>query len=195
MRRLEQWSLALASVRVLLLILPISLVHVASAEEIGAPPLCLELHPVDPDVDEGAPIEVEVRLRNCGSSYVVIPPRIFPEASGVEPEPWGVLTVAIREGEGPPAPYSGRWIGNKLKLPSPEDFLVLGPGYFYGLRVSLTDGEFAYSIQRPGIFTIVAVLRTSARQWLQKISEPLTFDLARVFSGTVQSKPLIISAR
>jgi hypothetical protein len=157
--------------------------------------LCLDLQAVSSVVEQGAPIEVEVRLRNCGASYVVVPPRLFPQPSGEEPEPWGVLTFLIQHGEGPPARYVGSWDGSKLKLPSPADFLILGPGYFYGLRLSLTEGPFAYAIVYPGPLQITAELQTAAKQWLESRPEPVPFDLNRVFSGTVRSDQVAICER
>lgn len=159
--------------------------------------LCLELRPVEMTVQVGQPLMVEVRLRNCGSQYVVIPPRIFPQATGEKPEPWGVLSFQIQRDDGTRVPYSGEWIGNKLKLPAPQDFIILGPGYFYGLETSLTgDSPFAYALEAPDRYRIVAVLRSSAREWLaQKEEEQLPFDLSSVFVGTLRSEPVLVSVK
>lgn len=159
--------------------------------------LCLDLRSIEKAVQAGQPLIVEVRVRNCSSQYIVIPSRIFPQITGEKPEPWGVLSFQIQGEDGRRIPYTGEWIGNKLRLPTPEDFIILGPGYFYGLETSLTgDSPFAYALEDPEQYRIVAVLRSSARDWLaQKEEASLPFDVSRVFAGTLRSEPVLVSVK
>lgn len=165
----------------------------ASGEDIK---LCLELRLVDHGQEKRTEVEVDVELRNCGSQYVVIPPRLLPQSTGDDPEPWAILSFVIRSQDGSTVPYTGEWIGNKLKLPAPEEYIVLGPGYFFGARISLSEGFFEYDLTWPGEYIVVAEVGTSAREWILGHSDrKARYDASHVFSGSVRSRPITIVLR
>ena len=159
--------------------------------------LCLRLRSEGSSYMAGEPVTVRVEAQNCGSSYVVLYPQFFPQEPGPRPYPWGYLHFEILDSTGHTAAYVGPWKAEKLRLPAPEEFVILRRGYFFGIDVSLSDGPFAYALHNPGIYQVKAILVTSARTWLRSRDgdRPVDFSFDRVLDGVIVSNQVQIELR
>lgn len=146
------------------------------------------------EAPQSAPLGVvKVIIENTGTEYVVISPWLFPQPIE-ESQPWGHLEFEIYQAS-QVVEYVGEWLGQKLREPSPEQFLVLPPQHFFGMEVDLTQGPFAYALTEGGTFRIRAQLSSTARQWLLQSTEEreaLSFDIERVFDGCLRSGNIVV---
>lgn len=164
----------------------------------NAPQLCLEIAAASPGELPKEGFAIDVRLVNCGAGYIVVPRRIIPARSGVVPEPWGVLTFELFvDGSTEPAKYFGAPTEDKTRLPTQSDYIILPPSHFYGAKILLSDGPFGYAIGKAGTYRIRAAYKTDAREWVEKKIQKgsLDFETARIFSGNIQSKEIVLSIR
>jgi hypothetical protein len=131
---------------------------------------------------------VQITVANHGETYYVLFPNFIRDALG-ETHPWPILSFLIMNPQGDQAPRTGRWL-ERLRYPSAGEFLILGPGSFYGEVVRLDEGPYAHGFTAPGEYAIQASLSVSAREWLESSSERETtrFDHSRLFSGTLKSR-------
>jgi len=107
------------------------------------------------------------------------------------------LSFSIIDESGVEVPYSGFYEGLR-ETPSVHAIFPLLPKCFYGRRISLKSGEFAYRIQQPGSYRIRANLRHFARQWVKNAlaretrAPDVIYETARVFDGNLQSNEVRI---
>jgi hypothetical protein len=142
-------------------------------------------------------IEVSVAIQNYDQLYWGIFPVFAPEGQSPANHPDVELSLHITDEAGTEIPYSGQYEG--LREPPPlQAIFPLAGSCFYGQRVSLKKGEFAYAITNPGVYRIRARLRHFAQQWVKQrlVSEPyaanhIIYEASRVFDGTLESNEVI----
>ncbi len=109
-----------------------------------------------PSIVSGAPVLVQVELRNAGDEPIYVPNMIHLNSWGFPAE----LEVRLW---GPKSNWQGMAGGVDGFIPKHQDFytlifkywVVLAPGYSYGTIVDLTDSAFR-GILRPGHYRITA---------------------------------------
>ena len=162
--------------------------------------LSLTIGSADETAKGGSP-EVWFKITNVGETYAVLFPVIVPVRVDRDPQPWCVLNFNIEDETGRVAEHVGRSPGIKLKPPWAEEALVLPPGYFYGGVVSLTEGRFAYDLDRPGRYRVSGALVCTAREWLlSRVGTSVfprggvpPYDLGNVVSGRVESNVIVVN--
>jgi hypothetical protein len=127
---------------------------------------------------------VRVSILNVGSSYLLVVPRFVPETLK-DPQAWPVLRFAIRDAAGELVARTGKWLGDRLREPSPDELLVLGSGDFWGSTIDLTEGEYAHAFHESGVYYVEVTVESSARRWVRSRSTRL--DVDQVFEGAITS--------
>lgn len=159
----------------------------------------MRLHPAPPTQANQA--DLFVSLHNCGGSYLLIYPYLQIDLpSSKSSWAWGGLRLEVTDSNGISVPPEAeRSEEFRIRLPQPEDMLILPPGFFFGVEVSLRSGRFAYKLSKPGAYHVRAIYTSTARSWfLQRKADgklgngQLPFDIQHVFEGTVISETLKI---
>lgn len=163
---------------------------------------CLGLRLIPVETTQGNQADLEVSLLNCGNGYLVIFPRFMSVPSpSVNDWAWARLSFEVRDRSGMKLPFAAEYSEEyTVRLPQPEDLLILPPGFFFGMEVSLRKGRFAHRFNEPGPYTVRAVYTSEMRSFLlQRIGDgkldkgKIRFDIERVFQGTVTSDTIEIN--
>lgn len=142
-------------------------------------------------------IEATIVIENHEPLYWAIFPAFAPRGQSPANHPDVELSFSITDESGVEVPYSGFYEGLR-ETPSVHAIFPLLPKCFYGQRISLKSGEFAYRIQQPGSYRIRANLRHFARQWVKNAlaretrAPDVIYETARVFDGNLQSNEVRI---
>jgi len=170
-------------------------------EACGGSGIELEVVPVKGGLDPGDEIEVDLVLRNSSTESVALYPFFHSPACIFDHLPQMILSFEVqgmdREdiASTPPCPPRE---GHEVALP--EQFLVLGPGEFFGRRINLTSGEFGYLKNRRGEFRVKALLQVIVKDWLADRSVKMypagcvLFDDELVFEGDLTSCEVVVQS-
>jgi hypothetical protein len=176
----------------------VAAVMAALAMTIGSQNECevrLDARPVAEADEPAARRTIDVAIVNVGTSYCVLFPRWFPEDRGntVVPRGWLRIEVVSRDGRAlPAAPTAHGPEDERLREPSVRDFLVLGPGHLWGMRVNLSEGPWAVVWPLSGgTFIVRATTQISGQDWLRE-RKLLETDppLRRFIQGTFAARPI-----
>ncbi len=174
----------------------------ASAADAPVAGLVLELHASRGVYRVGDPIEIAYRIENTSRTrYYTVFPQLRPEGLTSANSPESELVLVVTDGDGRRVPYVG-FRDLFTVPPSAGSGLVLVPGAFFGQRVRIEDGLFAYDIKQPGVYTIAAEFRHRAKSWVRdwlqaeaRSESSLPYEVDRVFDGVIRSSPIEIELK
>jgi hypothetical protein len=181
---------------------------IASWQGLGAPPgasedrQSLELILESPVVtfSNAEMVEVQLTLLNRDSSYWVFLPYFLPEEADFLEMPKTVLSFEVTDELGRGVDYVGRWTDSKIAPPTPADYLVLTPTYYFGRTVALARDPFAYHLEKGKTYSVRATLDITGRTWVENQlrsgavqPEELRFDPNRLFEGVLRSNSIVLS--
>ena len=142
---------------------------------------------------------ISLKIFNGDSQYIVIYPGLFPKGVVLKNMPQSEIALLIKTQNGDLVSYSGTPVYPQYARVSFDSFIGLRKNYFYGVTVSLKEGDFKYSINKKGKYKIQAIYTTNAKEWMvgelkkrKQTETDLPFPLVRVFNGTLVSNEIEI---
>jgi hypothetical protein len=150
---------------------------------------------------EGEAVVLRVVIRNAaGPEWLLLIPRLGPEASGAWPELG--LRLRVRDERGQEAPLDPEGPIVKRKPPLPCDFVEFHVGDFFGREINLSNGAFRVRFPGKGRYMVTASVISGAKRWLEeeigsgRAAEGLrTLQKDRLFEGVAESNEVMIELR